>query len=43
MEQSFFTLQDFMVHTKAVIYVLMGVSLVGIVGFWFFLTGKEGK
>ena len=43
MEQTFFTLQDFMVHTKGVIYVLMGLSLVGIVGFWFFLTGKDGK
>jgi hypothetical protein len=31
------------VHTKAVIYVLMGLSLVGIVAFWFFLTGKEEK
>ena len=40
MEQAFYTLQDFMVHTKAVIYVLMGLSLVGIVGFWFFLTGR---
>lgn len=41
MEPSFYTLQDFMVHTKAVVYVLMGLSLAGIVGFWFFLTGKE--
>jgi len=41
MEQAFHTLQDFMVHTKAVVYVLMGISLIGIVGFWHFLTGRD--
>lgn len=41
MDQVFFTLQDFMVHTKAVIYVLMGISLIAIVGFWHFLTGRD--
>ena len=41
MEQAFYTLQDFMVHTKAVIYVLMGLWLVGVVGFWRFLTGRD--
>ena len=41
MEQAFYTLQDFMVHTKAVVYVLMGLWLVGVVGFWHFLTGRD--
>jgi len=41
MEQVFYTLQDFMVHTKAVIYVLMGLWLVGVIGFWRFLTGTD--
>ncbi len=41
MEQVFYTLQDFMVHTKAVVYVLMGLWLIGVVGFWRFLTGGD--
>jgi preprotein translocase subunit Sss1 len=41
MEQAFYTLQDFMVHTKAVVYVLMGLWLVGVVGFWRFLVGRD--
>jgi hypothetical protein len=34
---------DFMVHTKGVAYVLMGLILCGAVGWWLFLTGKEPK
>ena len=41
MEQVFYTLQDFMVHTKAVVYVLMGIWLIGVVGFWRFLTERD--
>jgi len=41
MEQAFYTLQDFMVHTKAVVYVLMGLWLIGVVGFWRFLTSRD--
>jgi len=41
MEQVFYTLQDFMVHTKAVVYVLMGLWLIAVVGFWSFLTGRD--
>ena len=41
MEQVFYTLQDFMVHTKAVVYVLMGLWLIGVVGFWSFLSGRD--
>jgi len=38
MEQSFFTLQDFMAYTKSVTYILMIVSLVAFVAFWRFLA-----
>ena len=41
MEQVFYTLQDFMVHTKAVIYILMGIWLIAVVGFWQFLAGRD--
>ena len=41
MEQAFYTLRDFMVHTKAVVYVMMGIWLIGVVGFWRFLTGRD--
>jgi len=37
----FFTLQDFMLYTKGVIYILMGVALCGITGFWLFLTDRD--
>ncbi len=43
MAEAFFTLQDFMVHTKAVAYILMGATLVGLPLFWFFLTGRDEK
>ena len=41
MEQAFYTLNDFMVQTKAVIYVLMGFWLIGVIGFCRFLTGRD--
>lgn len=41
MESTFFTLQDFMTHTKNVIYVLMVVILIGMAGFWSFLSGRD--
>lgn len=41
MEHAFFTLQDFIVHTKAVIYVIMAASLIGFVAFWRFLVGRD--
>lgn len=36
-----YTLQEFMLHTHNVIYLLAGVSLVAITGFWLFLTGRD--
>lgn len=43
MENIIFTLHDFMLHTKTITYVLMGVALVSFVGYWVFLTGREEK
>lgn len=41
MESTFFTLQDFMTFTKGVTYILMVVSLIGITGFWLFLSERD--
>ncbi len=35
------TLQEFMIHTKNITYLLMVVALVGITGFWLFLTARD--
>jgi hypothetical protein len=37
----FFTLQDFMTHTKGVIYLLMVAILVGMAGFWTYLAERD--
>ncbi|ACV68165.1 sulfate respiration complex protein HmcD [Desulfohalobium retbaense] len=41
METMFHTLHQFMLSTKSVVYLLMGGTLVGLLGFWFFLTGRD--
>ena len=41
METIFYTYQDFYTHTKGILYLLMIISLVGIAGFWIFLSGKD--
>ena len=41
MENAFYTLQDFMVFTKGAAYLLMGVILLGVLGFWLYLTGRD--
>jgi hypothetical protein len=35
------TLQEFMLHTKNVTYVLIVAALVGIAAFWRFLTERD--
>lgn len=35
------TLHDFMLHTKNITYLLIVVALVGITGFWLFLTDRD--
>lgn len=41
MHATFNSLHDLMVHTKGVTYALMGLVLIGMVGFWLFLSGRE--
>ncbi|MDO9264633.1 MAG: hypothetical protein Q7U02_11750 [Desulfosalsimonadaceae bacterium] len=43
METIFYTYQDFYTYTKGVLYFLMFVSLIGIVLFWRFLSGKDDE
>jgi hypothetical protein len=41
MENMIYTLQNYMLHTENITYIIMGMSLIGMVWFWFFLTGKQ--
>jgi len=43
MEQTIYTLQDFMLHTENISYIIMGLSLIGILGFWLFLTQTDDE
>ncbi len=38
---TFYTLHDFLVYTKGAAYILMGVILLGVLGFWLFITGRD--
>ncbi len=42
MENGFYTLHQFMLHTESVTYLLVVASLIGICGYWLFLTGRDG-
>ncbi len=41
METIFYTYQEFYTHTKAVTYILIIASLIGVACFWSFLAGKD--
>jgi hypothetical protein len=41
MDNIFYTLQDFMTHTKGVAYILIVLILLGMLGFWKFLSGRD--
>jgi hypothetical protein len=41
MENAFYTLHDFFVYTKGAAYLLMGAMLLGLLGFWLYLTGRD--
>ena len=41
MENHFYVLHDFMVYTKGMAYYLMGLMLLGILGFWLYITGRD--
>ncbi len=38
MENTIYTLQEYMLHTESITYIIMGLSLFCVVGFWLFLT-----
>jgi hypothetical protein len=35
------TLQEFMLHTESITYLLILVALVSITAFWLFLSGRQ--
>lgn len=41
MENTFYTLIDYMLCTKTLVYILMGGTLVTLGLFWLFLTGRD--
>lgn len=41
METVFYSLQDFMVCTKSMTYILMGLGVLCLCGYWIFLTGRD--
>ena len=41
MGEEIYTLQEYMLHTESVTYIIMGLSLICIVGFWLFLTQMD--
>ena len=41
MEEIIHTLHDFMLHTESITYFLMLVSLLGFLGFWLYLSGRD--
>jgi len=43
MDALFYTLHDFLLHSKSITYMLMGVILVGLLLFWLFLSGRDEK
>lgn len=41
MEKTIYTLQDFMLKTESITYIIMGLSLIGVLAFWLFLTEND--
>jgi hypothetical protein len=41
MENHFYSLHEFLVFTKGTAYYLMGAMVLGILGFWLFITGRD--
>jgi hypothetical protein len=41
MDGIYYTLQDFMTHTKGVTYIIMVLALIVITAFWRFLTDRD--
>ena len=43
MSDTIHTLQEFMTHTKGIVYILMVCYLIGFTWFWRFLHNREPK
>ncbi len=43
MENTIFTLQDFMLKTENTTYIILAVTLIALLGFWHFLTERDGE
>ncbi len=41
MDETIHTLQDFMLRTESVTYIIMGLSLICVLAFWLFLTEND--
>lgn len=41
MEPTIHTLQEFMLHTESITYILIVAALIGLTGFWIFLSGRD--
>jgi len=41
MDGVYYTLQDFMLHTKGVTYIVMVIALISITAFWRFLADRD--
>jgi hypothetical protein len=41
MEGAIYTLQEFMLYTETITYLLIVAALIAITGFWLFLTGRD--
>ncbi len=41
--EEYYTLYDFLIHSKGWTYTLMGVTLAGFVCFWRFLHGRDQR
>lgn len=43
MENIYYTLQDFLTHTKGVSYIIIVLTLAGMLLFWNFLAGRDDE
>ncbi len=43
MNSLFYTMHDFLLHSKSITYMLMGAILVGLLLFWLFLSGRDER
>ena len=37
----FYTLHDFFLHVESMTYIILALALASILGFWFFLNGRN--